>query len=173
MHLNTSGIGCFPHLTQGKNKPAVKTSSREKVILIYSLYDQSTVDPEKDNETLPSKFLFSFTDPRGVFTNAPRGMIPTALSICSIVATRRASSLIRSFKEKQANFKGRAFLVVISEKKLQVTTETTTVSSAWMALRGGPQIKYFSHKNVARSSQSIETHQRINCPSIRPFLPLN
>lgn len=111
------------HLTQGKNKPAIKTSAREKVILIYSLYDQSTVDHEKDNETLPSKFLFSCTDPRGVFTNAPRGMIPTALSICSIVATRRASSLITSFKEKQANFKGRAFLVVISEKKPKVTTK--------------------------------------------------
>lgn len=163
MHLNISGIALvldlLPiRLTQGKK---INLQSRhqleKKIILIYSLYDQTTVDPDKDSETLPSKFLFSCTDPRGVFTNAPRGMIPTALSICSIVATRRASSLIRSFKEKQANFKGRAFLVVISENKLKATTETTAVSSAWMALIEGPQIKYFSRKNVARHSQSIDS----------------
>lgn len=134
MHLNISGTGFSPPCSsyESEKKPQLKSKYQlEKVILIYSLYDQSTVDPNKDNQNLPSKCLFSCTDPRGVFTNAPRGTIPTSLSICSIVAMRRASSLITGFKEKRGHFKGRAFLVSISENKLEVTQWTYHLGVQW------------------------------------------
>lgn len=130
-HWSVSSLFILP---REKNKAEIKISAihREKLIFFYSLYNQSTADPDTDNENLPSKLLFSCTDPRGVFVSARRGMIPTALSICSIVATRRFSSLIVSFKQKKkkANFKGRAFLDDVSENKVDVTTETKT-DSAW------------------------------------------
>lgn len=103
MHPNISGSGFSPPYSSypGEKKKKLKPKQQlEKDILIYSLYDQSTVDPDKDSQNLPSKCLFSCTDPRGVFTNAPRGTIPTALSISSTVAMRRASSFITGFKEK-------------------------------------------------------------------------
>lgn len=99
-HWSVSSLFILP---REKNKAEIKISARhrEKLIFFYSLYNQSTADPDTDNENLPSKLLFSCTDPRGVFVSARRGMIPTALSICSIVATRRFSSLIVSFRKKK------------------------------------------------------------------------
>lgn len=43
--------------------------------------------------------------------------------------------MITGFKEKWANFKGKAFLVVIPENKLKVTIETTTDTPAWSPKR--------------------------------------
>ena len=55
-------------------------------------------------ENVPSKVRLTWMGPKGVLKRAPRGIIATALSIWSMMDTKRVSSLIRTWGDRRQAF---------------------------------------------------------------------